>query len=93
MAEQVQAVLDRMVPALRDLMEKEVFTQVSLLRILFLMFLMWGLCKAVSNILNFSKNRLRSKLLYRGAVNTNTFSVEDLLERATILGISRLKRI
>jgi U3 small nucleolar RNA-associated protein 6 len=29
MAEQVQAILDRMVPALRDLMDKEVFTQVS----------------------------------------------------------------
>lgn len=93
MAEQVQAVLDRMVPALRDLMEKEVFTQVSLLRILILMFLMWGLCKAVSNILNFFKNRPRSKLLYRGAVNTNIFSVEDLLERATILCISMPKRI
>jgi len=30
MAEQVQAVLDRMVPALRDLMEKEVFTQTEI---------------------------------------------------------------
>ena len=27
MAEQVQAILDRMVPALRDLMDKEVFTE------------------------------------------------------------------
>jgi Uncharacterized conserved protein, contains HAT (Half-A-TPR) repeat len=29
MAEKVQAILDRMVPALKDLLDKEVFTEVS----------------------------------------------------------------
>jgi len=29
MAEQVQAILDRMVPALRDLLDKEIFSEVS----------------------------------------------------------------
>ena len=101
MAEQVQAILDRMVPALRDLMDKEVFTQVSHL-FCFHCFRYFHRCNILIHILlqinhgpttNFLHYvRMKSKQSFPDVENLNTFSEEGLPENPIIGGTSKKKK-